>query len=167
MKVKNKPAFIFGILYVVFFGCLAISASNLPARVASHFDAAGRANGWMDNSSYLLFIAILGGVFPLVVPAICYCTRFLPDEMHNIPNRAHWLAPERRDATHAYLFRHSLWLASASLCFVTAVHLAVVQANRPGTAHLQPTVIVPVLVGFVTAVIIWIIGLFRHFKRVE
>jgi hypothetical protein len=44
---------------------------RLPMRVASHFDAAGRANGWMtrEGSLYfdLIFLAFLAGVFSVVL----------------------------------------------------------------------------------------------------
>ena len=44
---------------------------RLPMRVASHFDAAGRANGWMTREASLyfdvIFLAFLAGVFSVVL----------------------------------------------------------------------------------------------------
>jgi hypothetical protein len=46
-------------------------SDRLPVRVATHFDAAGRANGWMSRGASMyfdqLFLAILAGIFLTVL----------------------------------------------------------------------------------------------------
>jgi uncharacterized membrane protein len=42
---------ILAICYVIFFACLYATMSELPARIASHFDALGRPNGWMERGA--------------------------------------------------------------------------------------------------------------------
>ena len=71
----------------------------LPARVATHFDSAGLPNGWMERDVHLMFsvglVAFLSALFLLARFSI---TRLPPSRL-NIPNKAYWLAPERRDET--------------------------------------------------------------------
>lgn len=166
MKEKRAPALILGLLYLCFVGYLVLSTSQLPAHVASHFDGNGRPNGWMDRTSYMLFIAVFGTCFPLVVPGICYSSRFLSDRFQNIPNRDYWLASERRAETMEYLFRNSLWLASMEMSFMIAVHVSVVYANGSERVHLPPVLIVGMLGCFVVGVAGWVTSMFLHFKRV-
>lgn len=135
MKTIRIPALLLGLLYLCFFGSLALSNSRLPTRVATHFGATGQPNGWMSRSAYLWFMIVFGVIFPLFVPALCYLSRWLPSWCYNIPHRDYWLAPERRRAVSAYLFRHSFWFAAMALAFVMGIHFSTVQANSFGRAH--------------------------------
>jgi len=107
MKIFRTPAFLLVLLYSCFFAHLAASSSHLPERVATHFDARGRPDGWMSRTEHLRFMAWFGLAFPLFVPVIVYVIRFLPDRLLNLPNRDYWLAPGRRTETMAYLFRRN------------------------------------------------------------
>lgn len=164
MKTTRLPALLIGLLYVGFLGCLAWSASQLPATVATHFDARGRPNGWMSHSAYLRFILVFGLAFPLFVPAISYVARFLPASCFNLPNRDYWLAPEHRTEVSGYLFRHSLWFASLALGFVVGLHLSTVHANRVG--YLPVWLILTLAGSFLLATAIWAIGMVLHFKHI-
>ena len=90
--------------------------AHLPARVASHFDGAGRANGWMSRDAMLgwqlgtvLFIAARFEGIVALQP-------LLPAEVVNLPHRDYWLAPERRAATDAWI--SSLLRATGGLLMV-------------------------------------------------
>jgi hypothetical protein len=48
----------------------------------------------------------------------------------NIPNRDHWLAPERREDTIRFVRLHVLWFAASVALFLGYVHWLVVQANK-------------------------------------
>lgn len=137
MNTIRTPLLVLGLLYVCFFGYLAASSSQLPGRVATHFDGSGRPNGWMSRTAHLRLMMVFGLAFPLFVPAIVYASRFLPDRFYNLPHRDYWLAPARRRETMAYLFRHSLWFSSLALCFVIRIHASIVHANSLGQAHLS------------------------------
>lgn len=74
----------------------------LPERVASHFDAEGRANGWMPREAflgtYLFVVALIGVVFL----AVGFLER-VPDSLINLPRKEFWLDPVRRASTFAWL----------------------------------------------------------------
>ena len=119
----------------------------------------------MSRTAHLRFMIVFGLVFPLLAPGIVYVSRFLPDWFYNLPHRDYWLAPARREATMAYLFRQSLWVASLALCFVIGINYSLIQANSLARAHLS-TLLVVLLNGCVLAgVAIWAVSLFRHFNR--
>lgn len=152
-------------LYVCFVGYVFATTSQLPERVATHFDSSGQPNGWMTRSGHLLFTLGFGFVFPLFVVAICSLFRFMPDDLFNLPDRDYWLAPERRAATCAYFRDQSLWFACMAVVFVTGIHHLILRAN----SQTPPVLSMPLLLGlagcFLAGVAVWAITLLRHFKR--
>jgi uncharacterized membrane protein len=165
MKTLSKPAFILGLLYLCFFSYLAFSVSSLPGCVATHFDGSGQPNGWMNRSTYLFFMAVFGLAFPLFLVGIFSVGRFLPDRYYSIPRHDYWLAPERRAETFSYLLRHSLWFACICVCFVIGIHFSVVRANSLALAHLSAPVILGLLGCFLASILVWVVGMFRHFSH--
>lgn len=111
MKSSYGAAFVLLLLYAFFLGYWAWSGTQLPDRLATHFNGSGEPNGWMSRSASQTFMLVFGFLFPLFIILVCSATRFLPVSLINIPNRQYWLAPERRIEASNYLFRQSLWLA--------------------------------------------------------
>lgn len=162
----RAPLLLLGLLYLCFFGYLAASISQLPSRVATHFDGNGQPNGWMSRAAHLRTMIVFGLAFPLFVPALFYATRLLPDRFYNIPHHDYWFAPARRAETLAYFIRHSLWFSSMALCFVMGIHSLLIRANSLAQPHL-PTLQVLALTGCLLAgTLIWAGNLFRHFYQV-
>jgi uncharacterized membrane protein len=164
MKILNKPSFILGLIYLCFFSYLAFSVSSLPNCVATHFDGSGQPNGWMDRSSYILFMAVFSFVLPLFLIGISFTCRFFPDKYFNIPHRDYWLAPQRRAETFSYLVTHSLWFACIALCFITGIHFSIIQANSVTPAHLSTPLILGLIGCFVSGLVVWIVSMILHFN---
>jgi uncharacterized membrane protein len=162
MKTSCTPVVLLVLLYVFFFGCLALTARQLPERVASHFGAAGEPNGWMSSSTYLQFIGIFGTVVPLFIVVIF---RLLPVNLINVPNRDFWFAPERSAQSRDYLFRQPFWFADLMIGFFTGIHLAVVQANGQSPAQLSLPTFLGVVGIFLVGILLWTANLFRRFSR--
>ncbi len=78
MKTLRTPLLVLGLLYLCFFGYLAASSSQLPERVATHFDGSGQPDGWSSRSDHLRFMLVFGLAFPLFVPAYGLC--------HSVPS---------------------------------------------------------------------------------
>ena len=154
------------VLYQCFLGCWVWSGSQLPERVATHFNSAGEANGWMSRSGHQMFMLVFGLAFPMGIVLLSYATRFLPRGMVNIPHRDYWLAPERRRETSSYLAHHSLWLACLAVCFVIGLEFSIVQANRQHPPHLSLSALLAVVVPFLAGTMIWVLIVMRHFRRV-
>jgi serine/threonine-protein kinase len=167
MQTLRAPLLILGLLYLCFFGYLASSSSQLPARVATHFDGHGRPNGWMSRTAHLRFMTVFGLAFPLFVPAMVYASRFLPDRCYNLPHRDYWLAPARRPETMAYLFRHSLWFPPLALCFVMGIQFTIIHANTVGQAHLSTPLTLALTGCFIAGTVVWGASMIRHFNHVR
>jgi hypothetical protein len=58
-----------------------------------------------------------------------------------------------------------LWLACLSVCFVTRVEFSTLQANRQHPPHLSLTALL-VVVPFLAGILIWVLIVMRHFRRV-
>src|SRR4051794_14764693 len=110
-------------------GSIVLGAILLPERVASHFGLHGQANGWMSKQADLLFFTGIGLGLPLLVLGLSYTARFFPNDLFNLPHKDYWLAPERRQESVEYVFRHSLWTASLTLFFLTWVNVLTIMAN--------------------------------------
>ena len=163
MKTLRTPVLLLGLLYLCFFGYLASSSSHLPDRVATHFDGSGRPNGWMSRTAHLRFMAVFGLAFPLFVPVIVYASRFLPDQLYNLPHRDYWLAPAQRPETMAYLFGHSLWFSSMALGFAFGINASIIHANSLAQAHLSTLLVLALTGCFLAGTAIWGVSMIRHF----
>jgi hypothetical protein len=158
------PLAILAVAYALFFGWLVATLGDLPPRVASHFDLAGRANGWMNRDAYVVFTVGMALGLPLFMVGVTALTGRLGRGL-NIPNRDYWLAPERRAATVAVVMHFVVVLAALVVLLVTALHLLIVRANHGGPAPRLSHEIWLVLAGFLTAIIAWIVKLQRRFAR--
>jgi len=163
MKTLRTPLLVLGLLYLCFFGYLAWSSSHLPDRVATHFDGSGRPDGWMSRTAHLRFMGVFGLAFPLFVPALVFISRFLPDQLYNLPHRDYWLAPARRAETMAYLFRHALWFSPMALGFAIGIHASIIYANQLARVHLSAVLALALGGCFVAGAVVWGISLMRHF----
>ena len=160
------------ICYVLLFSCVIASYSDLPAKVASHFDLAGQPNGWMSRDSCVAFTLGLGVIVPGFIILMMGGAGRIPVSFINLPHRDYWLAPARRSAALAILLRYSIWFSCLTVLFVTGLHWLIVEANRPGRSphaqspHLSGLGISLVAGGFVVATGIWIALLLRHFSKI-
>ena len=165
MKTLRTPALLLGLLYLCFFGCLAVAKPSLPTRIATHWDGSGRPDGWMSPSDHLRYMIVFGLTFPLIVPALCYISRFVTWGF-NIPHRDYWLAPERRSELFGYLLRQSLWFACMALLFVIGVHLSILHANASAQAYFSPLLVLGLAGTFLVGTAVWVVRMIRYLNRV-
>lgn len=95
--------------------------SRLPARVASHFNAAGHANGWMTRDAQFGWQVGPVTFLAFIFFGISWLQPRLPREFVNLPHRDFWLAPERRAATDAWI--SGLLFACGSLVMAFLIYL--------------------------------------------
>lgn len=151
-------------IYAGFVAYVVTSSAGLPARVATHFNSAGRADGWMDRSTHMAFMAGAGLGVPLIVVGVLFATRFVSNDFVNLPHKAYWLEEGRRGETMDYLLRHAIWLGCWTVLLFVALQYLMVEANarRPaGTGAAVGWVIG----GFVVGVGVWVGVLAWHFGR--
>jgi hypothetical protein len=143
------------------------TAALLPDAVATHFVGDGRPNGWMTREGYRVFMLLFVTVLPLFVVAMAgWLPRLFPGAA-NIPNRRHWMAPERREAALRLLAAYACWLGSLLVLFIFGIHILLLQANRSVPARLPETAFFGLLGGFALALLAWIVIRVRRFRRVD
>jgi uncharacterized membrane protein len=140
------------------------TASELPLTVASHFDAAGHPNGFMSHSGYIRFVLCVAVGLPIIVVAILTAVYSRAADL-KLPNREYWLAPQRLDATRAFLVAHGVWFGSLLVILGCFVHWLELAANRQQPPHLSNSSFAAVLIAFFIATTAWLAVLMFAFRR--
>jgi hypothetical protein len=84
-------------------------------------------------------------------------------QLLNIPNRDHWIAPERRTDTLAAIESRMQLLAAAMIAFICFVHWLVMRANAINPPRLDESLFFVGLGSFAVFIIGWIIAFRRRF----
>jgi hypothetical protein len=136
----------------------------LPDRVGTHCGPGGVADGWMTREGYRLYmLAFAIGFVGFIVAMVGVVPRLFPAAI-NVPNRAYWLAPERRAASAAYLLAHACLLGVLLEAMIAGVHALVLEANGVAPARLATAPFVALLAAFFVLFAAWLVTLFRRFR---
>ena len=136
----------------------------LPDRMASHFDACGRPNGW---SGKIAFFSIYAGVVLLMAGIRIMTRRSLaktPVSLINLPNKEYWLAPERRAESMVILERYMTAFWSATFIFLICTMDLVFAANL-GRSQILGEWFFVLLAAFVLFTLAWTVSLIKRFAR--
>ncbi len=144
---------------------VARTAQELPSRVASHFRPGGRPDSFMPRDAYETWVLALVVGLPILLVLAHSLVRYLPARFVNLPNREHWLAPERRAETADYLHARSMWFGALLSVFMAYVHWQVVRANARQPPELSEPAVLGGLACFLVALGAWLLGTIRHFRR--
>lgn len=155
---------------VIFALQAAYYAPKLPQQVASHFDAAGRPNGWSSRTSFFVTGAAIQILLLGIFAGLSFGIRKIPRSLVNLPRKDYWLAPERREETFAFMGRQLLWFALATQVFYIAIIGLCIRANLPAAvpaggapAEGQPfLLLMAVYLGFT---LLWGVRFFVRFLR--
>jgi len=119
---------------------------RLPGQVASHFNAAGRANGWSSKSAYFALHAVVVLTIAICFAALPAWLERVPARFVNLPNKEYWLAPERRAATMGHIASALTWFGCAVLILILSVNALVIEVNL-GRGRALPAVALFALLG--------------------
>jgi uncharacterized membrane protein len=140
-------------------------AAQLPDLVAVHFDATGRANGFMTRAGCRDFMLLTTlGVPLLITIATALIPRLVPASLINIPHRDYWLAPERAPDSLAFLSEQGLWFGCIFVVFLACVDAMLVKANAVSPPEFPSTLFVAMLIIFFCAVGAWFVRMLRRFR---
>ncbi len=124
---------LYAVVLVGYFGALGWAMTQLPARIASHFDDAGQADGWMDRTGYLAMGLGLG-VFVLVgLPLLARLLLRGSGVGINVPHKDYWLDPAHPQRRVEFARRFTddmLAIAAATGVLFAWLHIETVIANR-------------------------------------
>jgi uncharacterized membrane protein len=139
---------------------------KLPATVASHFDMAGMANSWEPKQLFLELYAVVMLCIAAAYFVIPHLIFSLPPELINVPNKAYWLAPQRRAETMEFFVDHFAILGAGTLALAVTIFQLAVAANLAPTPALSNPVSFGLLAAYFVFVGIWLVILFVRFRRV-
>jgi hypothetical protein len=137
----------------------------LPATVATRFNFDNEPVGWMMRDRYvLLILALLVSVPGISSGGISALSQKYP-HLINIPNGDYWLAPQRLEASLDFLASHAYRLGRLAIVLMTGLHYVVLVANRTEPPMLPGAWFMAITMGFIFALIMWVIALYRRFPR--
>ena len=143
---------------------VATTIGYLPDKVATHFGAGGRANGWMSRVEYAWMMTALVLAMPLAVWLVLAILPRRWPRLVNLPHRDYWLAPERREATLDRLAILGATIALACVALLVFMHVEIIDANRRVPASLDAQVAaVPLVVA--SAIVALVVGIAISFRR--
>jgi uncharacterized membrane protein len=137
-------------------------SSVLPDRVASHFDVAGLPDGFMPRERFVAFYYLVIAVVAVTFLGVSLTISRVPDSLINLPNKAWWLAPERRASTMGWITGWSCLFGAATLLLMMALMR---QAERVNLGAAQRINGFPLVASYVVLVIGMLIAMIAKFAR--
>lgn len=102
---------------------------HLPDRVASHFNAAGKADGFLSKGSYMAMMLGLNFGVSIFMGGLAWAIKFMPASMINVPHKEYWLSPSRRPYTDKLNETILLVVGIATSIFLTVLGHLTHRAN--------------------------------------
>ncbi len=152
---------------VLLAGALAFTwqtGNLLPAVVASHFNRAGMATGYLPRAVYrgaMIAILLLPTLLVVVLPRLSLRR---PGARINVPNQEYWLAPKRRAQTVAMIVGRCTQFGVLLILFLCYAHWLVVSANRHQPPALSSDWLLIGLVVFLGATARWAAAFIGQFR---
>jgi uncharacterized membrane protein len=144
---------------------LAYFYPRLPDTVATHFDAAGQADGWSAKAAFVQTNAGIILLLALLFPGISWLVARLPADLINMPNRDYWFAEERRASTLATIQQQMEWLGVATLLLLIAIlQGSIVASLTPGGKMSAAATWLP-LAGYLIFMLVWTATFIGRFYR--
>jgi hypothetical protein len=140
---------------------------GLPQKIATHFNFAGKPDGFMTLQNHQSFIILSTICFPLfMVFMVGVLPAWFPS-LVNISHRDYWFAAERKTQTLDYLFSMACKLGVLMVFFFVGLNVIIVLANNsnPVLMPILPFFIVMLL--FLLGVLLWVVMLFLKFRKVD
>ncbi len=138
-------------------------APLLPAKVASHFGASGQPNAWMDRDLFLgLYRGVVSGTALMFGFIFWVLLRAAPAGI-NLPNKAYWMAAERREGALQFVRGSLLWFGAGTNLLMFDVFGQAFRydlGQAPGLAH--PLASLGAYAGFSIA---WTAVFMRRFAK--
>jgi hypothetical protein len=111
-------------------------ARQLPARVASHFQFGGEADGWLSRRAYLTIMAFMGPGLSLVWIALVWALRDHPARL---------------------VFQHVAWAGGLLMGFLFGIHMLVVKANQLAAPRLPMNLFWSYFAVLQLGLIVWLL----------
>lgn len=165
LRAVRRELFLCLMVHVLVTVFVIRTSEQFPARVATHFDSKGRADGWMTREDHAKFMVGFASGALLVLGGFFYGIRFMPEGYWNIPNRGFHLSPGNREATSNFMLARGLKLVAVILAFFGVLQFLLLRANAKPVPKLDGfglALATCVLLGYLA---VWLRGLFSFFSQ--
>ena len=136
---------------------------RLPARMASHWNAAGEANAFMPKDDFFKMHFVAAGLMAFVFLVVPLLITRLPSGMINLPNKEYWLAPERRARTAEKLQTFLVGFGNVMMLFLLLVFRETMHASLLPIPRLPYRIwVLLILLG--AWIIYWTVRMLRAFR---
>lgn len=138
----------------------------LPPKMASHFDFNGTPNGWQSKEAFftvMIAVIALSTVIGFLIPLLMAS---LPDNLINLPHKAYWLAPERREESYRLIGTQMGWFSCALLFVLLYATWQAIKVSLPEAGHFNSQGMMEVLAGFLLLSVLGTVRFVRHFYTV-
>ncbi len=165
MDDPRLPRFAYWFLLLTGITMVGYYFPQMPHRMASHFAADGRANGWQSRESFFLVMLLVTGLSGVVGFLVPRQIAAQSDARINLPNKSYWLAPERRAETFRFLGTMMAWFSCGLLFVLISGTFLAMRANLTDDARFNSEAMLMILGAFLLFVILWLFRMFRHFRQ--
>jgi uncharacterized membrane protein len=163
---SRLPRSLYMVLFLANLLIMAYYYPQMPQRMASHFAADGRVNGWQSRQAFFVIMFLVSAASAVVCFLAPRQIAARANARINLPNREYWLAPEHREATMRFISATMAWFGSCLLFVLIAGTVLALRANLGPDRRFNSQAMLVVLAGFLASLIGLMIGLVRHFHRV-
>lgn len=157
------------LLLVVFLAVLqmVLFYGDLPDVMASHFDGAGKPNGYSSKSSFFILSTVILAFTVGVFGGVPWIMHRVPSRKMNFPNRDYWLDPSRREQSLQTFESYFLWLGVMHAGLALLILQMVIDANLgPGPVVLSSGIWWTM--GLYTLLfVVWLAAFLRRFRLPE
>lgn len=164
--MKIRPSVVFWLFSLAVLAiATALSASWLPERVATHFGASGRADGWMPRGEWITSFLLASVGIPAFTLGILFAVRYFPPSLLNVPHADYWRSPGHYPEACRFLFFHAFWFAGLQTLWFAGVQLLTLEANRAVPAALDPLKAGVLTAALLAGIVVWPVAIYRYFAR--
>ena len=165
----NKALNTLVFLAVVFMGVSAnwFFTLSLPQKVATHFNFAGKPDGFMTIQNHQSFVILSTICFPLFMVFMVGVLPMWFPSLVNISHRDYWFAPDRKTQTLDYLFNMACKLGVLMVFFFVGLNVIIVLANNSNPVLMPKLPFFVVMALFLIGVLLWVVMLFLKFRKVD
>lgn len=162
---KDAGLLTLGVLAAAAIAVVFVTSAGLPDVLATHFNARGEPNAFMSRDGYRMFMAFMIVFVPFMIAGLPRLIGRRWPRLLNIPNREHWIAPERLSEALGTVYRLTAWPAAVTIALMVYVHWLVMDAHAADPPRLDSRLLLVGIAAFVAFTIAWTVAFYVRFRR--